>query len=52
LRVSSLTADNVVHPIYDYPELLKSLGFEIAEIKYFRVLGMKCHWSVRGVKKA
>ena len=47
----SITADNSVHPIYDYPELLKSLGFEIAEIKYFRIFGMKCHWSVRGVKK-
>ena len=48
----ALTADNAVHPIYDYPELLKSLGFELAEIKYFKILGMKCHWSVRGVKKA
>lgn len=47
----AITADNAVHPIYDYPELLKSMGFEIAEIKYFRILGMKCHWSVRGVKK-
>lgn len=47
----AITADNAVHPIYDYPELLKSMDFEIAEIKYFRILGMKCHWSVRGVKK-
>ncbi|HQG31092.1 MAG TPA: class I SAM-dependent methyltransferase [Deltaproteobacteria bacterium] len=47
-----LTADNAVHPIYDYPGLLKSLGFEIAEIKYFKMLGMDCHWSIRGQKKA
>jgi ubiquinone/menaquinone biosynthesis C-methylase UbiE len=47
----SLTADNSVHPIYDYPELLKSMGFDVVEIKYFKILGMKCHWSVRGVKK-
>jgi demethylphylloquinol methyltransferase len=47
-----LTADNAVHPIYDYPGLLKSLGFEIAEIKYFRMFAMNCHWSVRGQKKA
>lgn len=47
-----LTADNAVHPIYDYPELLKSLGFDIDEIKYFPMLGMNCHWSIRGKKKA
>lgn len=46
-----ITADNAVHPIYDYPGLLKSMGFDIAEIKYFKMLGMDCHWSVRGVKK-
>jgi demethylphylloquinol methyltransferase len=46
-----ITADNAVHPIYDYPALLKSMGFEIAEIKYFKMLGMNCHWSVRGLKK-
>jgi demethylphylloquinol methyltransferase len=47
-----LTADNAVHPIYDYPNLLKSLGFEIDEIKKFKMLGMDCHWSIRGKKKA
>jgi len=47
-----LTADNAVHPIYDYPVLLKSLGFEIAEIKYCKMLAMNCHWSIRGKKKA
>lgn len=46
-----LTADNAVHPIYDYPGLLKSMNLEITEIKYFKMLGMNCHWSVRGVKK-
>lgn len=47
-----ITADNAVHPIYDYPSLLRSLGFEIAEIKYFKIFTMDCHWSVRGMKKA
>ncbi len=47
-----LTADNAVHPIYNYPRLLESLGFEIAEIKNFKIFGMNCHRSVRGVKKA
>jgi demethylphylloquinol methyltransferase len=47
-----LTADNAVHPIYDYPSLLKSLGFEIDEIKYFKMFNMNCHWSIRGKKKA
>jgi len=47
-----LTADNAVHPIYDYPGLLKSLGFEIAEIKYCKMLTMNCHWSILGKKKA
>lgn len=47
-----LTADNAVHPIYDYPNLLKSLGFEIDEIKNFKIFTMNCHWSIRGKKKA
>ena len=47
-----LTADNAVHPIYDYPALLKSLGFEIEEIKHFKMLGMNCHWSILGRKRA
>jgi demethylmenaquinone methyltransferase/2-methoxy-6-polyprenyl-1,4-benzoquinol methylase len=47
-----LTADNAIHPIYDYPGLLKSLGFEIDEIKNFKMFGMNCHRSVRGKKKA
>jgi demethylmenaquinone methyltransferase/2-methoxy-6-polyprenyl-1,4-benzoquinol methylase len=38
-----LTADNAVHPIYDYPNLLKSLGFEIDEIKNFKIFTMNCH---------
>ncbi|HPW67849.1 MAG: class I SAM-dependent methyltransferase [Desulfomonilia bacterium] len=46
------TADNAIHPIYDYPVLLKSLGFEIEEIKNLRMLGMNCHWSILGRKKA
>jgi len=46
-----LTADNAVHRVYDYPELLKSKGFEIAEIKYFRPLGIKSYWSILGRKK-
>ncbi len=47
-----LTADNAVHPIYDYPELLKSLNFDIDEIKRFKMLGMDCHWSIRGKKRS
>ncbi len=47
-----VTADNAVHPIYDYPNLLKSLGFEIDEIKTFKMFTMDCHWSIRGKKKA
>jgi len=45
------TADNAIHPIYDYPELLKGLGFDIADTRYFPMLGMKCHWSVLGRKR-
>jgi demethylphylloquinol methyltransferase len=47
-----LTADNAVHPIYDYPSLLKSMGFEIEEKRYFKMLSMNCHWSIRGKKKS
>jgi len=47
-----LTADNAIHPIYNYPRLLESMGFEIAEIKTFKMFGMNCHRSVRGVKKS
>jgi demethylphylloquinol methyltransferase len=50
--IYKITADNAVHPIYDYPALLESLGFEIDGIKYFKMLGMNCHWSIRGKKKA
>lgn len=47
-----LTADNAIHPIYNYPQLLESLGFEIVEIRNFKMLGMNCHRSVRGEKKS
>ncbi len=46
-----ITADQHVHPLSDYPEVLKSLGFEVAEIRYFPMLGIKAHRSVRAVKK-
>jgi len=46
-----LTADNAIHPIYNYPQLLESLGFDVVEIKYFKMLGMDCHRSVRGRKR-
>jgi len=46
-----LTADNAIHPIYNYPKILESLGFEIVEIKNLKMLGMNCHRSVRGEKK-
>lgn len=45
-----ITADNAVHPVYDYPGLLESMGFKIDEITYFKVFGMKCYWSVLGRK--
>jgi demethylmenaquinone methyltransferase/2-methoxy-6-polyprenyl-1,4-benzoquinol methylase len=45
------TADNAIHPIYDYPELLKSIGFNIESIRYYKVLNMKCYWSVLGKKR-
>lgn len=41
-----LTADNAVHPVYDYPNMLISSGFDIIEIKYFSILGWKCYWSM------
>jgi len=47
-----LTADNAVHPIYDYPALLKSSGFEIEEIRHFKMLNMNCHWSILARKTA
>jgi demethylmenaquinone methyltransferase/2-methoxy-6-polyprenyl-1,4-benzoquinol methylase len=46
-----ITADQHVHPLCNYPETLKSLGLEVAEIRYFPMLGVKSHRSVRGVKK-
>lgn len=45
-----LTADNAVHPIYDYPALLSKLGFDITETRFFTILGMKNYWSVIGKK--
>jgi len=37
---------NAFHDIYNYPEYLKKYGLQIAEIKYFKVLGIKLYWSV------
>lgn len=45
-----LTADNAVHPVYDYPSLLISKGLDIVEIKYFSIFGWKCCWSILGRK--
>jgi demethylmenaquinone methyltransferase/2-methoxy-6-polyprenyl-1,4-benzoquinol methylase len=41
-----LTADNAVHPVYDYPGMLISSGFDIVKINYFSILGWKCYWSI------
>jgi demethylmenaquinone methyltransferase/2-methoxy-6-polyprenyl-1,4-benzoquinol methylase len=46
-----ITADQHVHPLCDYPEVMESLGLEIAEIRYFPMLGINAHRSIRGVKK-
>lgn len=46
-----LTADNAIHRVYDYPGMLKSKGFEISEIKYFNIIGIKSYWSILGKKK-
>jgi len=45
-----LTADNAIHRVYDYPGMLKSKKFDIREIKYFSILGIKSYWSILGRK--
>ena len=45
-----LTADNAIHRVYDYPGMLKSKGFDIEEINYFKILGIKSYWSILGRK--
>ncbi len=45
-----ITADNAVHQVYDYPEMLKSKGFDIPEITYFNIFGIKSYWSILGKK--
>lgn len=43
-------SDNAVHPIYNYPELMKDAGLEIRDIKRYRYIGMSCYASVLGEK--
>lgn len=45
-----LVAGNAVHNIYDYPALMKKLGLQVKEKKYFSLLGVDCYWSVLGNK--
>lgn len=45
-----LVAGNAVHNIYNYPELMKKLGLQVKEKKYFPLLGVDCYWSVLGNK--
>lgn len=47
-----LVAGNAVHNIYNYPELMKSLGLNVTEKKHFRLLALNCFWSVLGRKPA
>ncbi len=46
-----ITADNAVHRVYNYPEMLQQKGFDIQEIQYFKILGIKSYWSILGIKK-
>ena len=43
---------NAFHNIYNYPEYLKKHGLQIAEIKHFKLLGLKLYWSVLAQKPA
>lgn len=45
-----LITRNAFHDIYNYPEYLKKHGLEIAEIRHFKVLGVKLYWSVLAQK--
>lgn len=47
-----LMAGNAVHDIYNYPELMKSLGLQVKEKKHFRLLALNFYWSVLGQKSA
>jgi len=47
-----ITADNAVHRVYDYPEMLQKKGFDIEEMQYFKILGIKSYWSILGRKSA
>jgi demethylmenaquinone methyltransferase/2-methoxy-6-polyprenyl-1,4-benzoquinol methylase len=44
--IYGVCAGNAVHPIYNYPEELKSLGVRVQEKKYFHG-----YWSVLGQKR-
>ena len=45
-------ANNAVHNIYNYPEVMKELGLTIKDKKQFSFLGLDCYWSIMGQKQA
>jgi ubiquinone/menaquinone biosynthesis C-methylase UbiE len=45
-------ANNAVHNIYNYPEIMKELGLTIKDKKQFSFLGLNCYWSIMGQKQA
>ncbi len=45
-------SDNAVHEIYNYPELMKAEGLDIADVRRYSYLGMECYTSVLGRKPA
>ncbi len=47
-----IVANNAMHNIYNYPEIMKELGLTIKDKKQFRFLGLNCYWSIMGQKQA
>lgn len=43
-------AKNPLHPIYNYPKVLKTLGLNELTIKYTKMLNIKFFWSIQAIK--
>lgn len=46
----SILAKNALHPVYDYQEMLKGLGFTIEEVRYCRFLFANRYYSILAKK--
>jgi demethylmenaquinone methyltransferase/2-methoxy-6-polyprenyl-1,4-benzoquinol methylase len=47
-----LMTGNAFHPVYDYPEHIRSLNCSVRKIRHFRILRTNLYWSILACKDA